>query len=458
MKLDDLNTQREIWKKVLTEIKSNPNYRTNLSSSYFDKTFINSVNGNKIIVGCESSTVACVLKTNFKDIFTSVIASVTNTNFDVVFVPLQDIATKSKEEIIKDSEPLYFKSIVLNDAFTFDKFIEGPSNKDAKKAAMIVSSNLGTKYNPFYIQGDSGLGKTHLLQAIAHQVKTLNPDKNILCISAQNFFDEYINFMKNSSQNISLTDYLKNVDVFLVDDIQQLKGKEKTLDYFFDIYSYFINNNKQIVLTSDRRQNDLEGIPDRLITRFLSGLSVVINKPDFFTCKKILLKKIEFSPLKSLDFSDEALDYISTNYSNSIRELEGIITRITFFLTINDYTGEINLPFLYDALGIHGYHVSTNSSKLDAEKIISCVANYYNVSIEQLKGKSRKNSIVLARQIAMYLIRSILDIPFDEIGSLFNNRDHSTIMHSVSKIDNLITSDNQCSKIVSILKNKLEYA
>lgn len=458
MRLDDLNTQREIWKKILLDVKNSQKGSNKLGSSYFDKTFISSIEGNKIIVGCESSTVASVLKTNFKDIFLASISNITNTNFDVVFVPIQDLSTKTKDEIIKNNEPLFFKSVTLNNSFTFEKFIEGPSNKEAKTASLIVSSNLGTMYNPFYIQGDSGLGKTHLLQAIAHRVKELNPDKNILCISAQNFFDEYINFAKNASSNSNLTDFFKKIDVFLIDDIQQLRDKEKTLDYFFDIYTYLINNNKQIVLTSDRPQNSLSGIPNRLITRFLSGLSVVINKPDFATCKKILLKKIEFSPLNNIHFSDDVIDYISSNYSTSIRELEGIITRLTFYLTINDYNSEINLPFLYEALGIDSsIHIKPNT-KTGIDRIVNTVSDYYHFSSEIIKGNTRKSSVVFARQIAMYLIRDILDLPFDEIGKVFSNRDHSTVMHSISKISDMLKVDINTKNVISSLKEKLDFS
>ncbi len=452
MDISNLNTQREIWAKVLTTIDRNGKTPKG-ASTFFKQTFIHTVQGNKMIIGCESEAVANILKNNFKDLFLANVSSVTGTNFDIVFVPINEINTKSKDEIIKESEPIYFKSCYLNPDFTFERFIEGPCNTQAKQAALLVSTNLGKMYNPFYIQGDSGLGKTHLLHAIAHFIRENFPEKKVLCISSQNFFDEYINFTKNATNDLSLTDYLKNFDVLLIDDIQQLKGKEKTLDYFFDIYQHFINNNRQVVLTSDRPQNELSGIPNRLVTRFLQGLTVSISKPDFSTCKQILLKKIEFSQLDKDFMSDDAIDYIAENYSSSIRQLEGILTRLTFFTTINNIK-QIDLPIVFDALNIKDVKID-KKRKTDSSKIITTVADYYSISIDQLTGSARKYQVALARQIAIYLIREILDLPYTEIGKLFSNRDHSTIIHAINKVDDLLKTDKQLNEVIANLKKKI---
>ncbi len=454
MKISDANTQRNIWDKILNSIKDSNKVSNQLFNAYFKKTFISSVEGSKIIVGCESAAGTNILKNNFKELFLSNVAKTTGTDFDIVFVPLVELKVKTKEQIIKESDPVYFKSSKLDPSFTFEKFIEGPSNKEARKASLMVASNPGNMYNPLYIQGDSGLGKTHLLHAIAHQIKESYPEKKILYTTSQSFFDEYITFTKNVTNNLNLTDYLKNIDVLLIDDIQQLRGREKTLDYFFEVYSYFIRNNKQVVLTSDRPQNELEGIPNRLITRFLSGLSVVISKPNFATCKEILLKKIEFSAMNTSDFSDDALDYISENYSSSIRQLEGILTRLTFYTTINNYNGTIDLNYLTEALGLTNIKIDKNI-QVDSNRILHAVSDYYSISIEQIKGSSRKNQVVIARQIAMYLIRTILDTPLIEIGKIFSNRDHTTVMHSIAKVDNMLKTDSQLENVISTLRTKI---
>ena len=452
MDISNLNTQREIWVKVLTTIDRNGKTPKG-ASTFFKQTFIHTVQGNKMIIGCESEAVANILKNNFKDLFLANVSSVTGTNFDIVFVPINEINTKSKDEIIKESEPIYFKSCYLNPDFAFERFIEGPCNTQAKQAALLVSANLGKMYNPFYIQGDSGLGKTHLLHAIAHFIRENFPEKKVLCISSQNFFDEYINFTKNATNDLSLTDYLKNFDVLLIDDIQQLKGKEKTLDYFFDIYQHFINNNRQVVLTSDRPQNELSGIPNRLVTRFLQGLTVSISKPDFSTCKQILMKKIEFSQLDKDFMSEDAIDYIAENYSSSIRQLEGILTRLTFFTTINNIK-QIDLPIVFDALNIKDAKID-KKRKTDSSRIITTVADYYSISIDQLTGSARKYQVALARQIAIYLIREILDLPYTEIGKLFSNWDHSTIIHAINKVDDLLKTDKQLNEVITNLKQKI---
>lgn len=455
MNINDLNTQRQIRSNVLETLKKGQKIPQQVFRSYIKSSFISSVENDKIIVACETETGADLLKNFFKDQFLYAIQQVTNTNFDVVFVALTDLRNKSKEEIIKSASPVFFKTAFIDDNFTFDRFIEGPSNKEAKKAALTVASNLGIMYNPLYIQGDSGLGKTHLLHGIAHFIKDNYPNKKILCISAQNFFDEYIQFAKNPNQDNDLTEYIKSFDVFLIDDIQQLKNKEKTQDFFFDIYTYFINNNKQIVLTSDKLQNSLEGIPNRLITRFLQGLTVTIRQPDFSTCKQILLKKIEFSQVNGEKFSEDAIDFIAKNYSSSIRQLEGILTRITFYSTLNDIQGEITLQIVSDALGIKNLKID-KTNKTDANKIISVVADYYSVSNEQIKGKGRKAQITLARHIAIYLIRELLDIPYVEIGALFSNRDHSTIIYSIENVSNMLKTDKELEGVITKLKSKLE--
>ena len=437
MNYTDLNVQRTLWDKVLKNIEESGRFQKPVFNSFFKKTFISDVEGDKIIVGCESGAVANVLKNNFKDIFLVNVSNVTGTNFDVVFVPITELKIKTKQDIIKEATPVYFKSAYIDNNFTFDKFVEGPSNTHAKKAAILVASNPGIMYNPFYIQGDSGLGKTHLLHSIAHLIKSNNPERKILCTSSQYFFEEYINFTRNSSNSNDLIDFIKSNDVLLIDDIQQLKGKEKTLDFFFDIYTYFINNNKQIVITSDRPQNELDGIPNRLVTRFLNGLTVSISKPDFSTCKEILLKKIEYSNLSNDSFTDDAINFIASHYSNSIRELEGVLTRLTFYSTINDMTSTIDLPFVLEALDVKDVSID-RIKKVDSSRIINCVADYYSLSSEQIKGENRKAQVALARQIAIYLIRDVLDAPYTEIGRIFN-RDHSTIMHSVSKVEKKIS-------------------
>ena len=491
MKISDANTQRNIWDKILNSIKDSNKVSNQLFNAYFKKTFISSVEGSKIIVGCESAAGTNILKNNFKELFLSNVAKTTGTDFDIVFVPLVELKVKTKEQIIKESDPVYFKSSKLDPSFTFEKFIEGPSNKEARKASLMVASNPGNMYNPLYIQGDSGLGKTHLLHAIAHQIKESYPEKKILYTTSQSFFDEYITFTKNVTNNLNLTDYLKNIDVLLIDDIQGLVDHKKTESYFFDLFNYFVDNEKQIVLTCDKLPSELKGIeqrlvtrfsqgllskinppsletsieilkskliqngiPNRLITRFLSGLSVVISKPNFATCKEILLKKIEFSAMNTSDFSDDALDYISENYSSSIRQLEGILTRLTFYTTINNYNGTIDLNYLTEALGLTNIKIDKNI-QVDSKRILHVVSDYYSISIEQIKGSSRKNQVVIARQIAMYLIRTILDTPLIEIGKIFSNRDHTTVMHSIAKVDNMLKTDSQLENVISTLRTKI---
>lgn len=449
-----INDNRLLWSNVLKVCQTKTSGLKNIYESYFKKTFLNSVQDDTLIVGVENASTCTVIKNSFSDIFSAAVYEVTGSNFKLVFVPLNELTQKSnKNDYLKDI-PTYFSSTnILQKQFTFSNFVEGPSNKHAKTAAMYICGSLGNKYNPLYIQGHSGLGKTHLLHAIGNQIKQNSPEKRILYVTSQDFVNEYVNFTKNITSSVSLEEYIRTFDVLLIDDIQQLRNKEKTLDYFFNIYNYFIANNKQIVITSDCLQNELIGIPERLITRFLCGLTASITAPDFQTCKEIFLKKCEFNSINIQNISDEVIDYIVTNNSSSIRSLEGIILQILFKTTTNP---DIVLTFdeLKDILHIENFSID-NNKKTDANKIINVISTYYSIPTDQLTGNTRKAQVTLARQIAIYLLRDVLDMTYKEIGKIFSNRDHATIIHSINKIEKLLKTNTNVQNVINSIKQKI---
>ncbi len=445
----------QIWTRVIESFKYESNIDEITFTNFFASTYIYSIEDNKIIVACPNQVVASILSSSYRDQFLKIILENTGTNYSIIFVSQDQLQSKNKDKVISDLSIMnnFFNKSRLNENYTFNTFIEGICNKEARHAALVAATNPGKLYNPLYIQGNSGLGKTHLLNAIGNLIKEQHPDLNVLYTSSTEFMEEYVSFVKGNTNDLDLPSFIKNYDCLLIDDIQQLKDKTKTLDFFFDIYQAFYNAHKQIVLTSDRYQNALEGIPDRLVTRFLQGLTVSINTPDIETSKEIL--KLKFKTYEdTLTIDDDVIDLIAENFQDSIRTLEGVLNRLTFYSTLTN-SNHIDLKLTEEAL--EGQLKSIGKAKkLDENKIIVTVADYYHISQEQLKSKIKTSQIANARQIAIYLIRKLLDMPYKQIGKLFSNRDHSTIMHSYEKVEKEYQNNVQIKEIIDKFLEKLK--
>ena len=442
-----------IWERILTTFKEQQIMDDVSFDTFLKPCSIDSIKGNKIIISAPNKVAAKTLTSFYKDHMLDVFLEVTGTNYDAVFVSLDELKSDNKDEILNNliNTTNYFDKVKLDPNYTFDTFIEGICNKEAKRAALVAATNPGKIYNPLYIQGNSGLGKTHLLNAIGNFIKEQHSELNVLYTSSTVFMEEYVSFVKGNTSELDLPQFIKQYDCLLIDDIQQIADKTKTLDFFFDIYQAFYTAHKQIVLTSDRYQNALQGIPDRLITRFLQGLTVSINPPDIETSKEIL--KLKFKPYEEqFTIDDDVIELIANNFQDSIRSLEGVLIRLTFYCSFVN-SSHIDLNLAYEALGNQLKTVS-KKSKLDENKIIMQVSDFYHVSQAQLTGKTKTTQIVLARQIAIYLIRKLLDTPYKQIGKIFSNRDHSTIMHSYTKVENQYESDAQMKEIIDkFIKN-----
>ena len=282
----------------------------------------------------------------------------------------------------------------------------------------------------------------------------MTPLKKVLYITAEDFVDEYVRFStKRDKNNVSMKDFFITVDVFLIDDIQFLAEKTQTCEMFFHIFNLLVSNNKQIVITSDRDPKKLEGLEERLVSRFSSGLTVSIKVPEIDTLMNILKLKIKASGHDLNLFPDDVLLYLAQNNSKNVRELEGALNRIVFYNMINKNPGPITMDLVHQAFD--NEVVKDHKESLSPEKIISTTASYYNLAPSQLTSKVRINQITFARQIAIYLCRELLDIPFSQIGKIFS-RDHSTIMSSVQKVENLLKDDNQTIHAINQLKDQLK--
>ena len=342
----------------------------------------------------------------------------------------------------------------LNPDLTFDNFVIGNSNRIAQNASLAVAMKPGISYSPLFIHSNSGLGKTHLLNAIGNYAKKRDPSIHVLFTTSENFVNEYIQSLANHSIDEFNYKY-RQMDILLIDDIQFMATKESSSEIFFNIFNTLISNKKQIVITSDKPPRDLKGMESRLVSRFSSGLTVSIDTPEFETAKAILRKKIE---IENVDYpiSEEVLDFIATHFNTDVRELEGSLKRLLFYkLICGKKLDVIDLNFALEAFS-DSYNQPTQKKELTVSNIKKCVADYYNLTVAQINSKSRTSSIIIARHIAMYLVRELIeDISFIQIGHEFGGRDHSTVMKACHKVQQKLDKDMNYRQAIQEIKKKL---
>lgn len=446
-----LSQQEQIWDAVLKLVKDRINDK-HVFDSFFADTKIHNVSENKIVVITDSKLSCNLLNTKFRDILQDCVQKITESNYELSFIAQEDI--QSSVQPLKEKKSVFFQSCRLNPKYTFDNFVVGQCNKEAVQASLLITASPGEAFNPLFIYAKSGLGKTHLLHAIGNYIKDKKPFYKVLYITTDAFIDEFVKYVRGNQQEESLKDFLKTVDVLLVDDIQFLSNKDKTSEMFFYIFSSLISNGKQIVLTSDRNPNELKGLEDRLVTRFNMGLSVNIKNPDTDTLIEILKLKIESNGLNINNFDYDGLVYLAENFSSNVRELEGALNRLLFFTITSKYTDKITIDTIKESVsGITSKKEVTKT--VTNERIIEVVGDYYHLTEEQIKSKVRTSQIALARQISMYLCRTILGTPFTQIGNIFGGRDHSTVMTAVEKVDKLSKTDKQLTTALEEIKKSL---
>jgi len=441
----------QLWDRVLVKIKDRLRDQK-VYDAFFDGTYIDSLDGSTMIVVTNSSLAPIIIEQKYKELATSCVEEVTGTNFQIRFVEKSE-AKKIHED--KKGKPRFFADSHLDPKFTFDAFVVGDPNREAYQASLMIANSPGKLFNPLLLYSESGLGKTHLMQAIGNAIHADSPTSKVLYIAAADFIDEYIRFAQGYKEEESLKEFFKNeVDVLLIDDIQFLIGKKKTMEMFFVVFADLIKAGKQIVITSDQAPNLLEGLDERLKSRFQAGLVLSIKRPDLETSKAILRNKIAAGGLDVHDFDDDVIAFLASRFSNNVRELEGALTRLLFY-TINMHpTKHITMPVATEA--IRGLiSAQEDRTKVTETRIIAVVADYYNLTPSQITGKIRTSQIALARHIAMYLVKSLLDTPFTKIGQVFGGRDHATAMKGVEKVEKSLKTDADMQKAISELKAKL---
>ena len=426
-----MNNLNEKWDLVLKEIEGE------VTAVSFDLWIKNlepiDITEDKLILFANTTiTKNQVLKLH-KDRLVRAIQNVFDTVNDLVIVdPNEKIEYLSNKEKHIETQPKVVEQPVksiFNEKYTFNNFVVGKSNQFVYAAAKNVAENPGMNFNPLFIYGGSGLGKTHLLHAIGNYIRTNNPKLNVIYVTCETFTNDYLYSLRANKDNSTklFRDKYRSCDVLMIDDIQFISGKTSTQEEFFHTFNDLFQNNKQIIICSDRHVKEIETLEERLRTRCLSGLIQDIQQPDFETRLAILQKKVQ---IENYSVNPEVLQYIAEKVDSNIRELEGALKGTYFHSKLLDKPEAT----LEDAVDTLKETVDLNKEKLSAERIMETVCKYYNVSQSDLVGKKKNKEIVDPRQICIYLITELIDMPLASIGALFGGRDHTTIIHARDKI------------------------
>ena len=454
-------SDREIWDSFLENIK---NEITNISfNTWFNEedTKFYSLKNNVMTITVNQEFIKKHIMEHYIDIMTDAINKVTNTNitFNIVLESeIEKIAqTENKLSMNDLAESIEKQSATnanLNPNYTFETFLVGKSNKFAYKAARMTAEAPGS-YNPLFLYGESGVGKTHLMHAIGNYLIE-NSNKKVLYISSDKFVDEYTRIFRYSEKNNfekidAFKEKYRNVDVLMIDDIQFLSTAPKGQEEFFNTFNELHDAGKQIIIASDRPVDDLNSFENRLITRFNWGLTANITTPDYDLRVSIIKNKLAFKEAVS-DIPEDVVEYIANNFDSDIRKLEGAITRVLAYSSMFN-KGLITLDIAVEAL--KDQIKSKSNYKNDVQRIQRVVCDYYKISIDQMKGKNRNNDINFPRQVAIYLCRELTTESFPKIGSYFGGRNHSTIISADKKIRKELTHNENLKQVIKDLKRDL---
>lgn len=435
----DLNN---IWNSFLSKIKleiSDIAYDT-----WFADTKLVGLNNNTATVLVPYHIHKKNLSENYNDIIEELFTEITGTNFKFNYVIEEEVAnnlTLESEVIGVPNNEIYESNV--DPKYTFENFMIGPSNKFAATSALAVAEQPGKMYNPLFIYGSSGLGKTHLMHSIGNYI-IKNSNKKVLYITCDNFVSDFVDICRKNanSNNTEAIKMFKNkyrdIDVLMIDDIHNLVGATSAQQEFFNTFNELYNNEKQIIISSDRSPDDIKKLEERLKTRFNWGLQVNILPPDFKLRMSILNKKIENNEVGGI-VPEDVKEYIASNCVGDVRKLEGAITRVFAYATMmngSDITLDLTIEALKD------YFVKTIVSKNKMDQVVQIICDHYNLTQEQLLSKKRSNEIAIPRQIAMYICRVYLDENLTKIGIQFGGKNHTTVMHAVDKIKKEIIKDD----------------
>lgn len=432
--INELNTKaKELLKTEVTGISY---------STWISNIEIFSVDDTTITIMAQNIVHKDMLESRYLSLLKNTFSFITHKNYDVKIICEEDMP-KAEAPVIPTNTP---NSSNLNPKYTFNSFVVGNNNSFAHAAALAVAEAPATAYNPLFLYGGVGLGKTHLMHAIGNEILKNNKNASVLYVSSEKFTNQFINAIKDNKNEMFRNKY-RNIDVLLIDDIQFIAGKERIQEEFFHTFNTLHDDGKQIIISSDRPPKDIQPLEDRLRTRFEWGLIADISNPDYETRMAILKKKAQ---LDNIIIDDDVLVNIATHIDTNIRELEGALNKLIAYSSLSNspITIELSNKAISDV-------VSHHNKVLSIEYIQEVCAKYFNVTVEDLKGSRRSADIAFARQVAMYFCRDVANLSTPKIGLAFGKRDHSTVMHGCNKIANEIKENTNTKLIVETVKNSL---
>lgn len=449
-----LETLTSNWDHILEVLKTEYDVSQIAINTWLSPLSVYSVEGNNLTLAYEDDNLKLTYVLNkYKDFIKMAINDVVEQEFNINICSLQSLQENTKSEINNTSvvyeQKLSYSNI--NQKYTFDSFIVGSNNNIAQAASLAVAESPGEIYNPLFIYGGAGLGKTHLMHAIGNYIINNNPNKKVLYASSEEFTNELVSIIRNDNQNQSaINDFrekYRSVDVLLIDDIQFIIGKERTQEEFFHTFNTLFLAKKQIVISSDKPPKEMELLEERLSSRFSNGLTVDIQKPDYETRLAILNKKAE---IEHYNIPNDVFNYIVENITSNVRDLEGALTKIVAYSKLSQQN--ITLEFSEDVLSDV---INPTQKTITVDLIIDTVAEHFSIKKEDITSKKKNQDIAYPRQICMYLSRMLTDETYSNIAKALNRKDHSTIIHGADKIEADIKSNPQIKDIIDIITKKI---
>ena len=451
----------DIWSKFLEKMEKT--FQPVSFHMWFDSTKLHEITDNKITLIVPMGLHKRMFLSNHYDLISDAFAEITGVQREIDCL-LEDEIVPEAQQL---SNTLFDTNVPVNNRveekhesnldknLLFDNFVVGDTNKFARTAALAVAQNPGVQYNPLFIYGKSGLGKTHLMHAIGNYIEENNKDLRVLYTTSDEFRKDYTG-ISTTDKSVDYANEFKNkyrnIDVLIIDDIQYLVGAEKTQEEFFHTFNDLHSKNKQIIISSDRSPEDLKQLEERLTTRFAWGLPVDIYPPDPELRCRIIRDKIKYLNTINDKMTDEAVEFIANNCDTDVRSLEGAINRLVVYTAMVS-TDVINLEFVNEAL--KDYISKNPYVQNDIASIQKAVADYYKITVEVLKGKKRSSNIAYPRMVAMYMCRYMTDQSFPRIGLEFGGKDHTTVMHACNKIEEDLKNNSQLKEIINEIKSKM---
>lgn len=444
-----------IWKNTQEELKVI--LAPAVFQTFVAKTQLLAIQNDTATIACPNSYLVDINQKRYYDLFKNALDNQTKNNNTLVFIIQEIIKTDSSDNL--NSSPLFNYSpqkhafhSTLHPKYTFENLVVGNSNNFAYAAALGIVKNPGLSYNPFFIWGGVGVGKTHLMQAIGHELLKNNPELKIKYFPAETFGNELIAALKSKNMN-SFKEKYRNLDCILVDDIQFIAGKDYIQQEFFHTFNALHMSGKQVILTSDRKPSEIDHLEDRLVSRFMGGLTVDIQLPDYEMRVAIINQKIEE---KGIKITPEAVNYVADNITSNIRDIEGKLQQISV-QSITQKIDEIDLSFIQNYFNPSDPNLKSEichlKSNLTPRHIISVCAKHFNIKTGDLCGQSRKKDLVTARHITAYLLINEIKLPLDEVGHLLGGRDHTSIMHARDKVTADFSTNPQTRQLINQIKS-----